>query len=295
MNDSSPAAHKPDFDRPTGVHTTGHEWDGLQELNNPMPRWWLNVWYVTIAWSVIYWILLPAWPLVTSYTRGVLGHSQRGQVAQELSDKREARSAVIERIRTVSLAEIKADPVLLQNALAGGRSAFGNNCIACHGTGAQGGFGFPNLNDDDWLWGGTPEAIHQTLLYGIRSGHPDTRTNDMPAFGASGMLTAEQVGDLVSFVRSLSMPGEEAQAVERGRALFAENCVVCHGEEAKGNPELGAPNLTDRVWLYGSDRESLHQTIFHSRGGVMPGWVDRLNDVTIKELAIYVHSLGGGQ
>lgn len=289
-------AHKPDFDRPTGVHTTGHEWDGLQELNNPMPKWWLTVWYVTIAWSVIYWLLLPAWPLVHDYTRGFLGYSQRGEVAREIRDKAQAQAGVIDRIKGASLAEIEADPELRQVAIAGGRSAFGNNCIACHGTGAQGGFGFPNLNDDDWLWGdGSLDAIYRTLQYGIRSGHPEARTNDMPAFGKTGVLTEPQINDLVSFVRSLSMKGENAAAVGRGKALFAENCAACHGDDAKGNPEVGAPNLTDAVWLYGSDRQTLHDTIFYSRGGVMPAWTDRLNDVTLKELTVFVHSLGGGR
>lgn len=289
-------AHKPDFDRPTGVHTTGHEWDGLQELNNPMPRWWLTVWYVTIAWAVVYWILLPAWPLLTSYTGGLLRYSEREQVSRELAEKAQAQSGVIARMRAATLAEIVADPELRQVALAGGRSAFGNNCIACHGTGAQGGFGFPNLNDDDWLWAeGTLDDIYQTLKFGIRSGHPEARTNDMPAFGTTGTLTREQIDDVVSFVRSLSIPGEDTAAVERGKAVFAENCIACHGEDAKGKRELGGPDLTDRVWLYGSDRKSVTDTVFHSRGGVMPAWNDRLNDVTIKQLAIFVHSLGGGK
>lgn len=289
-------AHKPELDQATGVHTTGHEWDGLKELNNPMPRWWLTVWYVTIAWSVVYWILLPAWPLATDYTKGLLGYSERGQVSKELADKARIQSGAIGRMSQASLTEIAADPELRQVALAGGRSAFGNNCIACHGTGAQGGFGFPNLNDDDWLWGdGTLDTIYQTLKFGIRSGHPEARTNDMPAFGTTGILTDEQINDVVAFVRSLSMPGEEPQAVERGRTVFAENCAACHAEDAKGNAEMGAPNLADRVWLYGGERETIRETVQRSRGGVMPAWTDRLNDVTLKQLAIYVHSLGGGK
>lgn len=289
-------AHKPDLDRPTGVHTTGHEWDGIQELNNPMPRWWLTVWYVTIAWSVVYWILLPAWPLVTTYTRGLLNYSERAQVAKELTDKARAQAGVMDRIKASSLQEIASNPELRQVALAGGRSAFGNNCIACHGTGAQGGFGFPNLNDDDWLWGdGSLETIYETLRVGIRSGHPEARTNDMPAFGRQGLLTGDQVNDLVSYIRSLSNAGEDAQAVERGRTLFGENCTSCHGEDARGNREVGAPNLADSVWLYGGDRKSIYDSIYYSRGGVMPYQSDRLDDATIKQLTVFVHSLGGGR
>jgi cytochrome c oxidase cbb3-type subunit III len=289
-------AQKPDFDRPTGVHTTGHEWDGIQELNNPMPRWWLTVWYVTIAWSVVYWILLPAWPIGRDFTKGLLGYSERAQVGKELADKVRLQGGVLDRMKAASLEEIEADPELKQFALAGGRSAFGNNCIACHGTGGQGGFGFPNLNDDDWLWtDGRLEDIYTTLQYGIRSGHPQARTNDMPAFGTAGLLTNAQIDDVVSFVRSLSMPGEESASVERGGTIFAENCAACHGEDGRGNRELGAPNLADRVWLYGGDRKSLTDTIHHSRGGVMPAWNDRLNDVTIKQLTVFVHNLGGGK
>ncbi len=289
-------AHKPDFDQPTGVHTTGHEWDGLQELNNPMPRWWLTTWYVTIVWSVIYWILMPSWPLLTDYTRGLLRYTQRGELAREMRESAAARAGVIDRIKTSSLTQIDADPELRQVAIAGGRSAFGNNCIACHGTGAQGGVGYPNLNDDDWLWGnGSLDSIYQTLQYGIRSGHPEARTNEMPAFGKTGLLTEAQIGDLVAFVRSLSMKGESADAVKRGQALFAENCVACHGDDGKGNADLGAPNLADQVWLYGGDRKSIRDSIFYARGGVMPAWTGRLDDVTLKELTIFVHSLGGGR
>ena len=198
-------AHKPDFDQPTGVHTTGHEWDGLQELNNPMPRWWLTTWYVTIVWSVIYWILMPSWPLLTDYTRGLLRYTQRGELAREMRESAAARAGVIDRIKTSSLTQIDADPELRQVAIAGGRSAFGNNCIACHGAGGQGGVGYPNLNDDDWLWGnGSLDSIYQTLQYGIRSGHPEARTNEMPAFGKTGLLTEAQIGDLVAFVAQVA-------------------------------------------------------------------------------------------
>jgi cytochrome c oxidase cbb3-type subunit III len=288
-------AHKPELDPHTGVHTTGHEWDGIKELNNPLPKWWLYVMYVTIVWSVVYWILLPAWPLISDYTKGVLGHSQRAQVANELADKLRMQSGYVDKIRAASLEEIRSDPQLLSFALAGARSVFGDNCAGCHGTGAQGGYGFPNLNDDDWLWGGTLDAIYTTLKVGIRSGHPETRFNDMPAFGTLGALNRQEIDDVVSYVRSLSFQGENPAAVERGRALYAANCAACHGEDGKGNQELGSPDLADRYWLYGGDRTAIFQTVYSSRGGVMPSWSDRLDEATIKQLAVYIHSLGGGK
>lgn len=288
-------AHPPELDPHTGVHTTGHEWDGIRELNNPLPKWWLYVFYVCIAWSVVYWVLMPAWPLLNDYTKGLLGYSDRGQVAKELADKVKAQSGFVDRIRASSLQDIRTDPQLLSFALAGGRSAFGDNCAGCHGTGAQGGYGYPNLNDDDWLWGGTLDQIYTTLKVGIRSGHPDARFNDMPAFGALGALTRDEVNDMVAYVRLLSMPGENPQAVERARPKFVDNCVPCHGADGKGNQELGAPNLADGYWLYGGDRVALFQSIYYSRGGVMPNWSNRLDEATIKQLAVYVHSLGGGK
>lgn len=285
---------KPEIDEITGVETTGHEWDGLKELNKPLPKWWLWVLYATIIWSIGYWIAMPAWPLVSGYTKGLLGYSQREVVSRSLEEARVAQSEYLNRISETDLTGIKNDPELLQFALAGGEAAFGDNCAPCHGRGAQGAKGYPNLNDDNWLWGGNLEDIHTTLQVGIRSGHPETRDNQMPAFGKDQLLEPAQIRDVAEYVLSISGQEADAEAAERGEAVFAEQCIACHGEGGKGNSELGAPNLTDKIWLYGGDRETILETVRRSRSGVMPSWQGRLSPETIKQLAVYVHSLGGG-
>jgi cytochrome c oxidase cbb3-type subunit 3 len=288
-------AARPEIDDVTGVETTGHEWDGIKELNKPLPKWWLYVLYGTIVWSFVYWVVYPAWPLVSGYTRGVLGHSQRQAVTQSVEAARIAQSAVNDLIAKASFTEIKADPALLEAASAGGRAAFGDNCAPCHGRGAQGAKGYPNLNDDDWVWGGTLEDIHQTISNGIRTGAADARDSAMPRFGLDGALNRAQIADTAEYVLSLGGQEAEAAAAERGKAIFAENCVACHGEDGKGNRELGAPNLTDAISLYGATKPDIVRSIETGRGGVMPAWTGRLDAATIKKLAIYVHSLGGGQ
>jgi len=275
--------------------TTGHEWDGITELNKPLPKWWLYVFYATIVWAVGYWLLMPAWPLVSSYTKGWLGYSQRETVAEELDQAKAAKSGFRQQIAGSDLAAINADPELLNFALAGGEAAFGDNCAPCHGCGAQGAFGYPNLRDDSWLWGGSLDAIHQTIEHGIRADDLKTRTSQMPAFGRMGLLNATQVNDVAEFVLSLSGPTGDEAAAQQGAKIFADNCAPCHGKGGKGNQALGAPDLTDELWLYGGEKTTIAETIINSRNGVMPAWAGRLDPETIKELAIYVHSLGGGQ
>ncbi len=277
--------------------TTGHEWDGISELNKPLPKWWLYVFYATIVWSIGYWLLMPAWPLMSSYTKGLLGYSQRAKVAEQLEAAKAAKAWYRQKIAASSLAAINEDAELLNFALAGGEAAFGDNCAPCHGRGAQGGFGYPNLRDDSWLWGGTLEAIQQTILHGIRADDPKTRSPgaQMPAFGKSGILTEPQVEDAAEYVLSLSGRADDAQAVERGAKIFATNCAPCHSPDGKGNQTIGAPDLTDELWLYAGDKATVMATIRDGRGGVMPSWAYRVDPETIKELAIYVHSLGGGQ
>jgi cytochrome c oxidase cbb3-type subunit 3 len=284
-----------DVERESGIETTGHEWDGIVEYDKPLPRWWLWVLYATIIWAVGYWIAMPAFPLISSFTGGVLGYSQRQTVADQLAKAEGARAVYAERLESAALEEARTDPELLRFALAGGRSAFLVNCSQCHGTGAAGGKGYPNLNDDDWLWGGSLEAIHATISYGIRSDHEETRQNQMPAFLAHEMLGGEEIGDVAEFVLSLSGQGSDAAAAERGAGVFADWCAVCHGEGGEGIAELGSPDLADSIWLYGGDVETVVQTISYSRAGVMPAWAGRLSPPTIKQLAIYVHSLGGGE
>ena len=287
-------------DEATGTETTGHEWDGIKELNTPLPKWWLYVFYACIVWSVVYWIAMPAWPTGGSgtddYTKGVLGYSQRQVVTEQVAAAKAAQSEYRDAIAAADLEGIVADDELLRFSLAGGAAAFGDNCAACHGSGAQGFKGYPNLNDDAWLWGGTLEDIHTTLLYGIRWEHDETRFNIMPAYGTDGILTAEEIDLTADYVLSLSGAAElSAEQQEAGATIYAEQCAACHGDAGEGIMELGAPNLADTIWLYGGDKADVVETITYSRAGVMPGWVDRLDPVTIKQLTVYVHALGGGQ
>lgn len=286
---------KVEKDEISGTETTGHEWDGIKELNTPLPRWWAWTFYATIVWAIGYWIVYPAWPGLRDYTRGVLGYSQYQTLAQQMQAAQAARAEYLTRIEADSVEEILADKALLDFSLAGGRTAFADNCVPCHGAGGAGAKGYPNLADDDWLWGGTPEAIHTTILYGVRSGHEKAHVTDMPAFGALEILTPDQISDVAEYVMSLSGRSEDAAAAERGKTVFAENCAACHGENAEGNTELGAPRLADGIWLYGGDKADIVATVTNSRGGVMPAWAPRLSDTTIKMLTVYVHSLGGGQ
>jgi cytochrome c oxidase cbb3-type subunit 3 len=280
----------------TGTETTGHEWDGLRELNTPLPRWWLWLFYATIIWAIGYWIVYPSWPLVSSYTTGLFGWQSRDAVVADLAGLKVRRGAMLDRLNAASLQQIVSDPRLLEFARAQGRVAFADNCAACHGAGGAGARGFPNLNDDDWLWGGKLEDIVQTIQHGVRAGDPDTRSGSMPAFGRDNMLPRADIGAVADFVRSLSGLARPSPAdVERGKKVFADNCTPCHGENAKGNRELGAPNLTDKIWLYGSAKETIVEGLTNGRGGVMPAWAGRLDPTTIKALAVYVHTFGGGE
>ena len=285
-----------DIDKITGTTTTGHEWDGIRELNTPLPRWWIITFYACIIWAVAYWIVYPAWPLISGYTSGVLHYSSRADVAVELANLEKTRGEKMVALGAASLADIEKDPALLALARARGKTVFGDNCAPCHGSGAAGAKGFPNLNDDDWLWGGSLDQIMQTIQFGVRSGHPKTHESAMLAFGKDGMLKSDQIVTVANYVRSLSgLPTRDGFDPIVGRKIFADNCVSCHGEAGKGNQEVGAPNLTDKIWLYGSDEATIIETITNGRSGVMPAWNDRLDPSTIKAMAVYVHSLGGGK
>lgn len=289
-------AETPEKDPFTGTETTGHEWDGIKELNTPLPRWWLWIFYASVVWAIGYWIAMPAWPLISGYTKGVLGHSQRVIVAETIAEAKQAQSQWLDRIEASSVEEIRADPELLDFALAGGRSAFAVNCSQCHGLGAAGFVGYPNLNDDAWLWGGTIEQIHYSIAHGIRNeDDPDARWSEMPAFGRDDILERGQIGSVVEYVLAISGQDHDAGRVTEGETVFLEQCAACHLESGKGNAELGAPNLTDAIWLYGGDRQALTETVVNARFGVMPAWGLKLDDATVKQLAVYVHALGGGQ
>jgi cytochrome c oxidase cbb3-type subunit 3 len=288
--------HSEDIDHVSGTSTTGHQWDGIKELNTPLPRWWLYTFYLTIVWAIGYWVVYPAWPLLTSNTRGILNYSSRADVAVELANLDRIRGEKMTALASASLADIEKDPALLALARARGKTVFGDNCAPCHGSGAAGAKGYPNLNDDDWLWGGNLDQIIQTIRYGVRSGHAKAHEGNMLAFGKDGVLKPDQIVTVANYVRSLSglstPPGYDAAA---GAKIFAENCTACHGDNGKGNQELGAPDLTDKIWLYGSDEATLIDTITNGRAGVMPSWEGRLDPVTLKAMAVYVHSLGGGK
>lgn len=282
------------IDELSGVETTGHEWDGIRELNNPMPRWWLWTFYATIVWALAYTIAYPAWPMIRTATTGMLGYSSRAEVQAELAAAEAAKSVYVEAVKTKGVGEILADANLRQFATSAGSAAFKVNCVQCHGSGAQGSPGFPNLNDDEWLWGGKIEQIYQTISNGVRfAGDEETHSSEMPAFAE--VLEPQQVNEVAAFVASLSGQALTPELVPAGATVFAENCAACHGDNAKGNREMGAPDLTDAIALYASGQAAIAQQVRQPRHGVMPAWGARLGDVKVKELAVFVHSLGGGE
>jgi cytochrome c oxidase cbb3-type subunit 3 len=289
-------ATKAEKDAVTGVETTGHEWDGIRELNNPLPRWWVYTFYATIAFSVLWWVLYPSWPWKTGYLGGVLGSNQRVELDQRLADARAVQAKWLDQIKAADAATIDKDPELLQFAVAGGEKQFKNNCAPCHGLGGAGQGVYPTLADDDWLWGGQIGQIEQTIRHGIRNGEDgEARDNAMPAFGADGILTPEQVNQVVQHVLALTNRATDAAAAEQGMAVYAENCASCHGEQGEGIKEMGAPALNDAIWLYGGEPAQIAAQINRPKLGVMPYWQGRLDDAAIKMLAVYVHNLGGGQ
>ena len=287
--------HK-DIDPVTGTATTGHDWDGIHELNTPLPRWWLWTFYLTIVWAIGYWVVYPAWPLLTSATEGTFGWHTRSAVEADLNELKVLRGPMMDKLTNAPVADIVNDPQLLDFARAQGRVAFADNCAPCHGAGGGGARGYPNLNDDDWLWGGKLAEIEKTVRHGARSGDKDDHEGNMPAFGRDGILKANEISAVADFVRSLSaLPVEKDADLAFGKKVFADNCVLCHGPEGKGNRELGGPNLTDKIWLYGSDKATIVQGLQNGRGGVMPAWQGRLSEPIIKALVVYVYSFGGGE
>jgi len=279
----------------TGYLTTGHEWNGITELNTPVPRPVYFFLAATFLFAVGYWILMPAWPTGVSYTRGLLGIDQRNDVRQSLEQAAAARSAWTRQIEDKPFAEAAADPRLMNDVRLTGHRLFADNCAACHGQDAKGGRGFPNLTTTSWLWGGTPEAIAETIRVGINSVHPESRVSQMPAFGHDGMIPAADIGKVAAFVRSLSEPSVLKEAkpedISAGKTLFATNCVACHGEQAKGNRDMGAPDLTDRDWIYGGDPETILTTLWAGRQGHMPTWESRLSKLDRKILGLYIVDL----
>jgi cytochrome c oxidase cbb3-type subunit 3 len=285
-----------EVDKITGTATTGHEWDGVRELNTPLPRWWLWLFYATIVWAIGYWVVYPAWPLITNSTQGVFGWHSRTVIETDLAELKALRGPMAGRLAAASVADIVADPQLLDFARAQGRVAFADNCAPCHGAGGGGAKGYPNLNDDDWLWGGKLTDIENTIRHGARSGDDKGHQGNMPAFGRDNILKANEISAVADYARTLSsLPAEQGANLTLGKKVFADNCAACHGPEGKGNREVGAPNLTDRIWLYGAAKETIMQGIQNGRGGVMPAWQGRLDESTIKSLIVYVWTFGGGE
>jgi cytochrome c oxidase cbb3-type subunit 3 len=278
----------------TGTNTTGHEWDGLKELNTPLPKWWLYVLYATIAWSAVWFVLYPSVPGITGYFHGLLGYSQRSAVNTEIRAIAAQRAETMDKIKDLTFAEIRRDPQLMAAAETAGRIAFANNCQPCHGAGGGGQPGYPALAAGAWIWGGSLDAIEQTIAYGIRSGDDKARDSQMLRFGADGILKPDQIQEVADYVMTLYGKPTNRD-VSAGRKLFADNCAVCHGEAGQGDREKGAPRLASHVHLYGDSRDAVVAQISAPRMGVMPAWHTRLDEATVKSLALYVHSLGGGE
>ncbi len=313
--------------KPAQVGDTGHEWDGIRELNNPCPRWWLNALYLSGLMVIVYFILYPSLPLVEKSTKGLLGWTMIKEYKDSLAEVEAVRAPYEEKIAKMSVKEILADPELKNYVIGSSKVLFGDNCAACHGAGGAPaeGAGYPNLTDDDWLYGGTVEEIEMSIANG--------RHGMMPAH--EKLLKPEEVDQLVQFV----IDSSNGVKNEAGKALFvAKGCVACHGQDAKGNKQIGSANLTDKIWRFSGKPEEIRRTILHgvndpsdpqTRVAVMPQWSEklaimlqvradaiadgddpneidwsdeldgteseRLTETQIKKLAVYVHELGGGQ
>jgi len=287
-------ADNTDKDDVTGIETTGHDWDGIKELNNPLPRWWLWTFYATVVWGIGYTIAFPAWPLINSATSGLLGYSTRGEVAEQIAAVDARNAEVSARLASADLSTLAPDDPAYRYGVAGGASVFLANCSQCHGSGAAGAVGYPNLLDDDWLWGGSLDEIEYTVRHGIRNeADADARWTEMPAYG--DVFEKEEIAAAAEYVLSISGQENDAALAEQGGVLFQETCAACHGAAGEGIREFGAPRLSDAIWLYGGDRETLTETITYARFGVMPPWGQRLDEAEIKAVTLYLHQLGGGE
>ncbi|KIL98054.1 Cytochrome c oxidase subunit CcoP [Paramagnetospirillum magnetotacticum MS-1] len=280
-------------DSVSGQNTTGHEWDGIKELNTPLPKWWVYVFWATVVWAVGYWVAYPAWPLANGFTKGLLGYSSRGELDNELAAQKKSRSAWLSKIEASDVAVIEKDKDLLRYAMAGGKIAFNENCGACHGVGGVGAYGYPTLADDEWLWGGTLADIEQTIKFGVRNANANSRQSEMPKFGVDGVLKPEQISSVADYV--LSLASKAPAKGSAGETVYAENCAVCHAEDGSGMAAVGAPALNNQIWLYKGTKDAIVAQVTKPKHGSMPAWSERLDASTIKMLAVYVHNLGGGK
>lgn len=283
----------PRLDEATGQTTTGHSYDGIEELNTPLPRWWLWTFYATIFWGLLYTIAYPAWPLVSRATEGLIGYSTRAEVVEAIATHEARNADLVSQLVTTDLASLEPGNDLHRYAANRGGAVFRSQCSQCHGSGAAGALGYPNLLDNDWLWGGELEQIAYSIRHGIRNEtDPDAHWSEMPAFGRDEILPEEDIALIANYVQGLST-GQNAS--ERARGLYLDSCSSCHGDAGLGDPDLGAPNLADQIWLYGGDIENIVESITYARFGVMPAWGRRLSEEDVRAVAVYVHALGGGE
>ncbi|ROT97771.1 cytochrome-c oxidase, cbb3-type subunit III [Histidinibacterium lentulum] len=313
--------HKDPNKDPNIPDTTGHSWDGIEEYDNPLPRWWLWIFYATIVWGVIYTIAYPAWPLVNRATAGVLGFSTRAQVADQIAEAEMANAELNAQLASADLRTLTEDETLHSYAVNMGAAVYRAQCSQCHGSGAAGAVGFPNLIDDAWIWGGRIDEIAWTVAHGIRNeDSPDARWSQMPAFGADDLLSRDEINQVVQHVLAISGQDHDADLAAAGEEVFLDNCASCHGNEGMGSlmatrefqaedpdgeyfpddERTGAPNLTDAIWVFGGDEAAIYQSVYYSRFGVMPAWLDEfrqpgLTQAEVNAVAAYVHQLGGGE
>lgn len=285
-------------DSVSGQYTTGHEWDGIRELNTPLPKWWVYVFWATVIWSIAYWVAMPAWPTINDYSRGVLGYASRNELESDIKAQKQARSKFEAKIAAISVDDVVKDKDLRNFAMTGGKVLFNDNCAPCHGTGGVGAPGaYPNLADDEWIWGGELADLKQTISFGVRNTNENSRQSEMPKFGADGLLTAEQINQVADYVVALSSKGSTAGLP--GEAIFAEQCVVCHQDGGVGSKDVGSPALNNNIWLFKGSKEQVRQVVINQvtnpQHGSMPAWSERLDETSIKMLTVYVHSLGGGK
>jgi cytochrome c oxidase cbb3-type subunit 3 len=286
---------KVEKDPVSGTETTGHDWDGLRELNTPLPKWWLYTWYACIAWALAIFVLYPSIPGLHSYWHGLIGYSARRVAMAEWHDMQAKHGPAMQQIGSQPIDAVAHDPRLLETALQAGRITFANNCQPCHGQNGSGRIGYPALGDDVWIWGGKLTDIQTTITHGVRAGDPDSRQSAMPNFGTDGILKPAEIGQVADYVGAwwgVTPAGTDTSA---GAKLFADNCTACHGDHGQGNRDFGAPPLNAHVHLYGDTREAIVAQVTHPRQGVMPNWNARLDPATIKSVALYVHALGGGE
>ena len=273
-----------EIDPVSGYETTGHEWGGIRELNTPFPKIALIALALTVIYSVIAWVLLPAWPLGNDYTRGILGLDQREQALEGTQAMAEIRQDWLGRFEgEPDFAALSDDETLMERAMPAADRLYRDNCAACHGDEAGGGPMFPVLSDDYWLWGGAPEDIARTLHVGINANHPESRAAVMPAFG---WMEEGQLSALAEHVAALRTG--EADDDSEGAGLVKQFCVACHNEGGAGGMKNGAPSLIDDAVIYGQSAETVMETLRHGRQGVMPQWSDRMSTAEINMLSLYI-------